>query len=174
MICIFVFGLSLSGYSQSNTDAHTINLNIPNVALLGIQEGSGGNTNITMSLQAPATSGGQLTDANSNSDLWLNVTSITGADNKITASISPAVPNGTTLSVVATLPSSGAGNFGDVQPAVPLDGAGGDLIKNIGCCYTSSVAGTGYNLTYNWTISDYNQVSAATYSCTVTYTIVSQ
>ncbi|MDX1666209.1 MAG: hypothetical protein R3350_03220, partial [Saprospiraceae bacterium] len=139
--------------ADTNTDAHTVQINIPEVALLDIEPG--GSTSITLAPTAPTEAGEALdfSGANDNS-LWLNYSSIVGSttepSRKVTAAITTGtVPSGMLVKVTAGADAGGgAGTVGTPAGELTLSSTAQDLITGVGSCYTGNGDGAGHNLTY--------------------------
>lgn len=167
---------SILAQADTDTDAHNVTINLSEVAILDIE--SAGSTDITLGITAP-TEAGLPADASAATDssLWLNYTSILGAQTSrsVTAAItSGSVPAGVTLSVTAAgYAGTGDGTTGTTTGAVSLTGTPSDVITGIGSAYTGDGVSNGHNLTYTLTISDFSSLDADNAgSVEVTYTIV--
>lgn len=182
---IFVIVLFLAGTTVVNAQAdgttatHTVGIAINKVALVDI-ETSGSSANINLNPVAPTEAGlGLSFDGVTNSDLWLNYSSI--VENKktrnITASISNTLPAGISLKLAATnitnASSKGAKGTSSITTAQVLSSTALNVITGIGSCYTGNGAKAGSNLTYSVVVNDdnYETLLEGSYSTTVTYTI---
>ena len=166
---------------DGDNDAHTINFTIPEVTLLDIEASA--STTITLGVTAPTEAGLPLDFSSAtNSDLWLNYTSIKATSTtvrKITVGLDVAPPTNTTLKVSATDPSgtSGFGNQGSTFGTnVTLGTTAVDLITGIGSCYTEDGVNKGSNLTYTLSLtsaSSYNDLYSLNQDepVVVTYTL---
>lgn len=138
---------------DTNTEAHDVTINIPEVALLDIEPAA--STAITLAPTAPTEAGSPL-DFSSSTDntLWLNYSSIIGstteANRKITAAITNGtMPGGMLLKVQAGADAgNGDGTMGTAAGQLTLSGSAQDLITGIGSCYTNTPENNGHQLTY--------------------------
>lgn len=175
-----IIGISSFAFAQDNNSAqHDITINIPEVALLDIEGGSG----LTLGPDAPTEAGEALNfSAQTDNTLWLNYSSIIGSTNEPTRKITVAIssgtlPGGMTLNVSAGSHSgTGGGTFGTpVGSGVDLSTTDQDLITGIGSAWTGDGPNNGHNLTYTLSLSasgDYGNLDFddAT-TITVTYTL---
>lgn len=138
---------------DSNTEAHDVTINIPEVALLDIEPSA--STAITLAPTAPTEAGSPI-DFSSTTDnsLWINYSSIIGttteANRKVTVSITNGtVPGGMLLKVQAGSDAgNGDGTTGTAGGQLTLSGSSQDLITSIGSCYTNTPENNGHQLTY--------------------------
>jgi hypothetical protein len=135
-------------------DNHTVQISIPEVALLDL-EGSAG-TAVTLSVQAPTEAGLAVDFSNAkDSSVWVNYTSIVGSttepSRKVTVKITNgAVPGGMLLKVAAAADAgNGDGTLGSSAGQVSLSSTDQDFITGIGSCYTGDGANNGHNLYYS-------------------------
>lgn len=142
---------------DDDDDVHDIIIGVPAVALVDIEAASG--TAITLGADAPTEAGDAVNFATgaSNSDLWLNYSSIKDSANatrKITAQItSGTLPSGVTLTVTAGADAgNGDGTMGSSAGAVTLSTTDQDVITGIGSAYTDDGVNNGHNLTYALTL----------------------
>jgi hypothetical protein len=158
---------------DSNSASHTIRIIVPEVALLDIE--SEYNKNIPLLFTAPSESGEPITSS-SNSDLWLNVTSIvsSGDSREITVKIDNTIP-GLDLKVMPKdYQGNGFGYWGTPNSELSLTTFEQVLISGIRSGVTANSFNNGYNLEYeaaldNSSIKDL--VSTDGKDITVTYTI---
>ena len=175
-----VFGsLNFSFAQDTNVDAHDINITIPEVALLDIE--ADGSTTIDLGAVAPTEAGEAIDFTNTtNSDLWINYSSIVGstteASRKVTVKVSNGtLPGGMTLKVTAGADAgNGGGTVGTPTAQVTLSGTDQDIITGIGSCYTGNLFSNGHNLSYALVVDQANygdiDFDEAT-TLTVTYTL---
>jgi hypothetical protein len=175
---ISIIGLSLSAYAQdTNEDSHTIQVTIPEVALLDIE--ASGSKNFSVAFTAPTEAGNALNNPSNNTALWLNWSSIVtaGGGANPTRAIKvklDATIDGLDIKVVPGTITGGQGNRGTIVSAgVTLTDTDQDLITAIGSCYTESGTSKGSNLTYSFTpnAANYGLLVSSTPSVTVTYTL---
>lgn len=155
LVALFAtFSIGLQAQADDEDDVHDIVISIPEVALVDI-ETSGGSTSINLGPAAPTEAGLPLDfSAQTNSDLWLNYSSIQSSANDPTRDIHAAITNGTmpagmTLQVTAGADAGGGdGTIGSSTGAITLSGATTNVITGIGSAYTGDGATNGHNLTY--------------------------
>ena len=173
-----ILGVSQLNAQDTNSDAHTLTVNIPEVALLDIEGGA----SATLSPTAPTEAGNPIDfTADTDNSLWLNYSSIIGTapDDSRTVKVSVAgtLPTGSNLIVTAGAATAGGGGTkGTSAGAVTLAAVATDytVISGIGSCYTGDGASKGHNLTYSLTEStaNYGSLNFATdYTVTLTYTL---
>lgn len=180
-IALFVsFGISLNA-QDTNNDAHTLTVTIPEVALLDIE----GGTTVTLAPSAPTEAGSPI-DFTSDTDnsLWINYSSVIGNapedSRSVTVAATGTLPAGANLIVTAAAASSdGGGTKGSSAGAVTIAATATNytVISAIGSCYTGDGANKGHNLTYSLTekTSTYADMNFnADYTVTLTYTLSDQ
>lgn len=153
-----IVAVSFNAQAQDDDDdVHDIVIGVPAVALVDIEAASG--TTINLLADAPTEAGlaVDFSTGASNSDLWLNYSSIKDSANatrKITARItSGTMPAGMTLTVTAGADAgNGDGTAGTSAGAVNLTGTDQDIITGIGSVYTADGINNGHNLTYGLTL----------------------
>ena len=175
---ISLVGLNLSAYAQdTNEDSHTIQVTIPEVALLDIE--SSGSKDFSVTFTAPTEAGNALNNPSNNTALWLNWSSIVtdgSGDNPsraIKVRVDATIP-GLDIKVVPGTITGGQGTRGTIVSAgVILTDTDQDLITSIGSCYTESGTSKGSNLTYSFTPieANYGLLVSSTPTVTVTYTL---
>ena len=167
---------------DDNTAAHTVGIDIENLAIIDIESTGNGNSNdITMSPSAPTEAGDAISFSGiTNSNLWLNYSSIvsSGKTRSVSAGISNKLPGGVTLKVAAgNVSQHGKGAKGSAKnDAQTLTSGGVDVITGIGSCYTGKGPNKGSNLTYTLEMDEdkYEQLYQGAYSVTITYTITDE
>jgi len=170
-LVLFITGAS---YGQdSGTDSHTITVGIPEVALVDVEPSA--SKDISLDYTAPTEAGLALTEA-TNSDLWLNYSSIKSTTNptrSVTVKISQTI-GGADLKVSAASDNgAGDGTVGTPGAEITLTTTDQILVSGIGSCYTGDGVSSGHNLTYSLDLGGtYADLEAASSSpVTVTYTI---
>ena len=175
---LVLFGFAQANAQDTNSDSHTLTVDIPEVALLDIE----GGTAITLSPAAP-TEAGLPIDFTSDTDnsLWLNYSSIIGSTTeptrKVTAALTGTLPTGANLKVaVAADAGSGAGNVGTEAGTVTFAALATnyDIVTNVRSCYTGTGTSKGHQLTYSLTedSGNYGALDFDTdYTVTITYTL---
>ncbi len=146
---------TISLKAQDNaTDAHEVNIKIPEVAILDIESTS--STSFTLAPEKPTEAGLALDFSEAkNTDLWLNYSSIVGSTTQSERTIDvkiqdgSTVPEGLVLKVSAAADEgNGDGEMGTPVGEITLSNTAQDFIKGIGSCYTGSPAKNGHQLTY--------------------------
>lgn len=175
-ISLLVFGVT---NAQSDTDvaSHTVTVGIPEVAVVDIEGGAAGTSiNLGATFSGEAGVGLDYTGA-TNSDLWLNYTSVTSTtDPNRTISVQitgGTVPTGLELNLTAAAPT-GVGTLGAPGAALTLTTASAQtVLAGIGSCYTNDGHGEGSNLTYSLseTSGSFSSLTEVSEALTITYTI---
>lgn len=172
-----ITGLVNASFVQSDgqSDDHTVTIVIPEVALVDVEPSA--SNDITLTYTAPTEAGLALT-GDTNSDLWLNYSSIKSTTNPTrTVSVNlDQVVAGVNLKVTAAAAASGGvGTVGTPGSTLTLTTSDQTLITGIGSCYTGDGTSNGHNLTYEVDLlGTYADLVASTGTIlTVTYTISS-
>lgn len=176
-LALFAFlGISLLSQAQdAATDAHTVQITIPNVALVDIEPS--GSKNIALAFTAPTEAGEPVVAPTANTALWLNYSSIvagTSTRNIQVRVTSGTLPSGTDLTVQAAAPTGGEGTLAAAGSVITLSTTNQSLLSGIGSAYTGDGANNGHQLTYNLALASggyANLKSDASTTVTVTYTI---
>ena len=129
----------VEGYSQDDhDDVHNLTIAIPEVALLDLE--STGSKDITLGPDAPTEAGLALDFSNeSNSDLWINYSSIVGKKSDPQRDISVQITAG-------QVP---AGMMGTPGNTLELGNKPQDIISGVGSAYTGNGPARGHQLTYS-------------------------
>lgn len=173
---VMLMAISSAFAQDTNSDAHTISIGIPKVALLDLESSTG----LAISLQgtAPTEAGEKVNFNATNSTLWLNYTSIKSTANptrKVSVQLTGgSVPAGLQLTVQAgSFSGSGVGTFGTPSGVITLTSTAQDLLTGIGSAYTGNGPSNGHNLTYS--LSQVGSYAALDFdnsnTLTVTYTL---
>lgn len=149
------FSFILSGLccsAQTNSVDHKVNIDIAEVALLGLVSES--NTSIDINTTVPSEAGQSVDfDVSSENRVWLNYSSIvskSGLTRKIVATVNGEIPSGVVLKVKASeVVGNGKGKLGKPAGEVALSGSPTDVIVDIGSCYTGKGISNGHYLTYS-------------------------
>ena len=172
---------SSNAFAQdSEKDAHSLTIGIPEVALLDIETTA--SKAISLKASAPTEAGEKVEFNQSNSDLWLNYSSIVGENSSraVTVQITEGdVPNGVDLTVVANqYEGDGEGSMGKAseEPILLNSKEATNIIKGIGSAQTGNGAKKGHNLTYKIAQSDDKDAYAnlnfeQSTTLTITYTL---
>lgn len=179
-----ILALAFGGFSavaqDTKTDKHTLDIKIPEVAILDL-ETKGSSSAITLEGVAPTEAGNALDFSKAfNSDLWINYSSIIGKTSdpsrEVTVQITDGVvPSGLEISVEAGKDAGkGEGTVGTPVGKLTLSGAAQSIVTGVGSAYTGNGANAGHNLTYKMQLVagkygalDFDQSG----SITVTYTL---
>ena len=174
---LFSFGVA-NAQTDRNEASHGVYITIPTVAIIDIEGPEGESLTINLTPSYDGLEAGAAVDFSTatNSDLWLNYTSIVGSQQtrSITAAITGDLPSGVTLKVVAgAAASTGNGAKGSPESIISLSSTAAPLISGIGSAYTGNGPSNGHQLTYSLEMADesYASLVADSYSVTVTYTI---
>lgn len=160
--------------SSEDSDSHTVEITISEVANLRVYEG----TTVEIGIEGPDSAGASpriiYTNADSN---YLQYSSIVldGQTRKITGAITGAsgVPDGVVLRVTpATAAGYKVGAVGSaVGTAVTLSGTAQDIVTGIGSGYTGTADIDGVNLSYSVTLTPEDLKATGTATVEVTYTL---
>jgi hypothetical protein len=177
---ILVFATTLA-FALDN-DAQTVTLIVGQV--MEVQLVNAVSLNFPMTINT-AVAGAQPTNALDNNNTYLRFTSLVDAvkNHRITVTGSTfGAPKGTNLYVSATAPVGGTGTAGGtynnrvVITSNNGSGAtftGGDLITNLGSCYTGVTPTSGANLNYEFEVTTPTALELdAGKACLVTYTML--
>ncbi len=150
-VFLIVF-LPLFLLAQSNQSSHKANIEIPEVALLGLVSEEAGQTNLTVSAPTEAGNKIDVSTAQQKNGVWLNYSSIIRSQNhrrKVIAVVQGEIPAGMQLFVEASQATGqGNGTMGQPIGKVALSGQPADVISDIGSCYTGKGVSNGHLLTY--------------------------
>ena len=163
---------------DTQTDNHQITVVVPSVALLDLETSVSKNFSAAFTQATPAEAGDKLTIPASNTDLWLNYSSILAAtglgstSRRVDVKASALVP-GVSISVLASAATTGFGTKGTPTSAVTLTTVDQTIINSIGSAYTVTGPSNGHKLTYSFAALDANYASlkAGSTVVTVTYTL---
>jgi len=185
IIATVLFSFGVASAQDTGADNHQVTVGVEEHALVDIE--SGGNLNFSLSPAAPTEAGEGLSFDNAeatNSDLWLNYSSIVGsngAKNKINVKIDQDLPTGLKLQLTVADPTGGEGETGSSTASTGnekmLSTTDEQIVHNIGSGYTGNGSGSGCQLTYSLISdgsADYEDIVADNKDITVTYTITSQ
>lgn len=179
-ILVLTFGVFTAAAQDKNTDKHTIDIKIPEVAILDL-ETTGKSGVIALEGTAPTEAGHALDFSKAiNSELWINYSSIIGKKSEpsreVTVQITDGdVPNGLEILVEAAKDAGkGEGTVGTPAGELTLSTSAQKIITGVGSVYTGNGANAGHNLTYKLQLAtgkygdiDFDQTG----SITVTYTL---
>ncbi len=138
--------------AQNNSADHEVNVEIPEVALLGLVSGNTTSTDFTASSPVEAGNSIDFSHENQNSDIWINYSSIIQNAmhrRKIVAFVQGKIPEGIRLKVRASeAKGSGKGKLGRSNGEIMLSEQPSEIISDIGSCYTGKGPNNGHFLTY--------------------------
>lgn len=149
-------GLGSRLYAQdTKTDSHTLQVTIPELAILDIEPS--GSKNISMAFVNPTEAGNAISAPTANTALWLNYSSIVAAAGETTRKVSVQITSGTvpagvdvTVQAAAPTGSSSGGTIAtSASSTLTLSTTAQDLLTAIGSGYTGDGANNGHQLTYN-------------------------
>ncbi len=165
--------------AQNNEAKHRIELEIPEVALLGLISENG--NDIHLNAISPTEAGNSIQNIDSQDEsLWLNYSSIITGQNhsrKIVAMIQGQIPEGVYIKVEAsTATGIGKGKKGTSAGVVTLSNEPSEVITDIGSCYTGKGINNGHFLTYKLEIDEnqYSQLSNKLEPLNIIYTLTDQ
>ncbi len=168
LVLIAVALVIVSGaFAQTSTVNHQVQLNVPAVAMIGLNDV----TTITLNVVAPLVAGDNPT-GESNSSKYLRYTTINAPTTTRMVTVAwggaDAAPAGTSLHVAATVPGGRGTAAGDVT----ITGTGQNLITGIPSCVTGIAAASGANLTYGLVVDTPASLAFGdNHLVTVTYTL---
>lgn len=140
-----------SGEGQRRQADHKINIEIPEVALLGLVSEESGGINLMAAAPDEAGSPVNLAEIQNNQGIWINYSSIIRSQShrrKVVAAVQGEIPEGLRLVVEAAEASGGGGTLGKPAGKVYLSEEPAEVITNIGSCYTGKGASAGHLLSY--------------------------
>lgn len=187
---VLFFAIATVSTAQDTNEAeHDVTISIPTVAIVDIEDASGDEaTTISFTYSAADLvneAGSKLNFASkTNTDLYLQYTSIvsstSNASNSISAKLASGstIPSGMSLKVKASASAItgkvGTTGTGGTEQTLTTSGSGVSIVTGIKSCYTGNGA-SGHLLTYKLDIADtdaaYNSLTSDDYSATVVYTI---
>lgn len=149
---LLVIFLPLFLTAQSNQTSHRVNIEIPEVALLGLVSEDASQTNLTVSAPTEAGNKIDVSTTQQKNGVWLNYSSIIRSQNhrrKVVAVVQGEIPAGMRLFVEASQATGqGNGTMGQPIGKVALSEQPADIISGIGSCYTGKGISNGHLLTY--------------------------
>lgn len=160
-------------FAQIDSDIVPVQINLPEIALLDIEDGSPVVLN-----QINPTEAGEQPTFESDSGHWINFTSAvsTGTTRNITAvidggSISPGITLQLTLSGYS---GTGSGDLGTAAGGpIALTTTPQVIVTGIGGAYTGNGTGNGYQISYTISLSDISLLTSTTSAnFDVVYTIM--
>lgn len=164
VIFFLITALPLWMSGQNNQASHKVNIEIPEVALLGLVAEESGN--VKMVADAPDEAGApvSLTEIQQNNGIWINYSSIIRNQNhrrKVVATVQGEMPPGMRLLVEASeARGKGNGMLGKSLGKVYLSGESTEVISDVGSCYTGKGAGNGHYLAYRLETDTKNEMFA--------------
>ncbi len=182
LLVLIYTGFSAIVYSQDNSSNHKINIEIPDVALLGLVSTNPGSVNVNSLSPNEAGNSVHFSENAQNSGIWINYSSINRDKNhqrKVIAMIQGELPNGISLFVEATdADGTGKGKLGDPTGVIALSNQPKDVITGIGSSYTGKGINNGHLLNYKLQLDEsaenYALLSHGQSSVNVIYTLTDQ
>lgn len=162
--------------AQNNSANHELNVEIPEVALLGLV--SENSSDISFSASSPVQAGNSIDfkNGNQNNDIWINYSSIIKNSfhrRKIVAFVQGEIPEGVHLKVKASeAEGSGKGKLGHPAGEIVLSENPADIIFDIGSCYTGNGTSNGHILKYELEYVGNSQVYAGLNAEKTTFHVV--
>jgi len=157
LAAVIVLSVNASFAQDTNSDSHTLTINIDEVALLDLEVAVGSSSAITLNGTAPTEAGLPMTfgDDATNATIWINYSSIVGSSTEPARNVSVqitdgVVPAGLKLTAVAAADAgAGAGTMGVPSAVLTLSAdTAQDIITGVGSAYTGDKANSGHKLTY--------------------------
>jgi hypothetical protein len=165
ILVILAVYLPFRGLGQNNQADHKVNIEIPEVALIGLV--SNGDSHVNFIAAAPGEAGNriELAKIKQNKEVWLNYSSIIRGHShrrKVVAVVQGDIPQGMRLTVEASQPAGrGKGMLGSPSGRINLTTAPAELISDIGSCYTGMGPNNGHLLSYRLEEDDSDEAMAA-------------
>jgi hypothetical protein len=164
ILCL-IAGAPFLGHGQNNQVNHKVNIEIPDVALIGLV--SNGDSHVNFIAAAPGEAGNriELAKIKQNKEVWLNYSSIIRSHThrrKVVAVVQGEIPPGLRLTVEASPPAGrGKGMLGSPSGRINLTTDPTELISDIGSCYTGMGPNNGHLLSYRLEEDDSGEAMAA-------------
>ena len=160
---------------DTQTDNHTVTIDVPNVTLLDIE--LTGSKNILMAFTAPTEAGLGLANPVANTSLWLNYTSVipAGVTRKIVVKYTTVGLAGVDVKVTPAAPVINGGGTGGTSGAqVTLTSTAQTIVTGIGSVFTGNGVSSGVNLTYDIDApaGSFGSLVAASTPVSVMYTLM--
>jgi len=165
--------------AQENSTSHEVNIEVPEVALIGLVADN--STDIDFSTSSPVKAGSAVnfTNTKQHQNIWLNYSSIIRNQNherKIVAFIQGEIPEGVQLIVEASeFEGSGKGKLGRSKGMITLSNQPTEIISDIGSCYTGKGENNGhylsYKIKYDESANFYASLNSGQNSVQVVYTL---
>lgn len=138
--------------AQNNSSSHKLNIEVPEVALLGLVSENFSDVSFSASSPTEAGSSIDFNNENQNNYIWLNYSSIIKNSThrrRIVAFVQGEMPEGIHLKVNASeAEGSGKGKLGHPAGEILLSDEPVEIISDIGSCFTGKGANNGHILTY--------------------------
>lgn len=176
LFALILFGLLFisTPFFAQTTGYSTINLTLPQIALVDIESASGTAITLTLGNSGEAGMPPAYTGAINNNN-WLNYTSAVPVNKtrKITAELTGgALPPGIGLKLnVGAYAGSGQGLRGSATGQISLTNTPAIIITGIGGAYTGEGPGNGHQLTYTLEIVDIEDLTIGTTNLSVLFTL---
>ena len=160
LIPVLLLLIPMVTMGQANSADHKVNVEIPEIALLGLI--ADGSPEVNFMATSPEQAGNAVTfaDKQNRKNIWVNYSSIVSREmptRKIVAVVQGDIPAGVQLMVKASeATGNGNGKLGHPVGTVKLSNEPTDVIVDIGSCYTGKGVNNGHFLTYQL---DFNPAS---------------
>lgn len=152
LLLIFIALVPVFTTGQERQADHKVNIEIPEVALLGLVSDEASQVNFTVTAPNEAGSPVDFSNASQNNGVWINYTSIIRSQNhrrKVMAMVQGEIPAGVHLFVEASEATGvGKGMLGKPVGKVALSGQATEVISDIGSCFTGKGSSNGHLLSY--------------------------
>jgi hypothetical protein len=152
LFILLVVFLPFLGVTQNNQTGHKINIEIPEVALLGLVSEDPGAINLSFSASGEAGDPINLSEVQQKNGIWMNYSSVIRSQNhrrKVVAAVQGEIPAGLRLIVEATeATGAGGGMLGAPAGKVYLSTEPAEVISDIGSCFTGKGSNNGHLLSY--------------------------
>ncbi len=178
LLAILITFIPAVGFSQSGEAKHEINVQIPEVALLGLVSES--EEDVRLETEVPEKAGNAVDfSVASNDRIWVNYSSIVNGKEhkrKVTAKIQGEIPAGLNIYAEASeYTGPGEGALGKPAGNVALSHRPTDIIVDIGSCYTGKGQNSGHYVQYRLqrdpSSGNYGSLSQLQTSIQVVYTL---
>jgi len=170
IVSMFFF---VNAFAQVASTNHTVNVTVPEVALISVVGTDGNDVNLEFTELTEA--GSWFSEVTSvDQDIKLRLSSVKPGATR-TVKVSASIPSGLVLKVSAAANTGGKGKTGTPLADVNITSTAANLITGIGSGYTGNSPDNGFPLTYALSASDVTTavetLAAGNPEIEVTYTI---
>ncbi len=178
LLAILISLIPAISFSQSGEAKHEIDVQIPEVALLGLVSES--EADVPLETDVPEEAGNAVDFSVASDDrIWINYSSIVAEKEhrrKVTAKIQGEIPAGLSIYAEASeYTGAGEGALGKPAGSVALSHRPADVIVDIGSCFTGKGQNNGHYIQYSLqrdpSSGSYNSLSQLQTSIQVVYTL---